>query len=337
MPSERGRWDTYYPAFAAAVRGEREVPVDPTDAVLALEVIEAAERSAAAGRRRHPLNARRPPRRRAPPTVRRLAAQGRVTGAGPPRGARRRRRSASARRSAVGVEHHVVQAGRPRPGRAASGAGRPPVAAAPGGRGPRRPPSCHACSRAADSAKARTIALGSSSSRASAPSSSRCSAARRRRRATANGEAPSVPSSQTAAVQLGVVRPRPAVEVVRPHRRPDVVDDADLRVDVHRLPGDVLEPVDRHPVPARGPQAAHGTLASDGVGRPGSGGRCGPGSGERRPPAAAGALAQRLGERRSDLAGPEVLVLDVDRAPVPPAVPFRSPARRCAHPRVRTA
>ena len=49
VPSERGRWDTYYPAFAAAVRGEREVPVDPTDAVLALEVIEAAERSAAAG------------------------------------------------------------------------------------------------------------------------------------------------------------------------------------------------------------------------------------------------------------------------------------------------
>jgi predicted dehydrogenase len=50
VPSERGRWDTYYPAFAAAVRGESEVPVDPTDAVLALEVIEAAERSAAEGR-----------------------------------------------------------------------------------------------------------------------------------------------------------------------------------------------------------------------------------------------------------------------------------------------
>ena len=49
VPSERGRWDTYYPAFAAAVRGEREVPVDPTDAALALEVLEAAERSAAKG------------------------------------------------------------------------------------------------------------------------------------------------------------------------------------------------------------------------------------------------------------------------------------------------
>jgi predicted dehydrogenase len=49
VPSERGRWDSYYPAFAAAVRGEGEVPVDPADAVLALEVIEAAERSAADG------------------------------------------------------------------------------------------------------------------------------------------------------------------------------------------------------------------------------------------------------------------------------------------------
>jgi predicted dehydrogenase len=49
VPSERGRWDSYYPAFAAAVRGERDVPVDPADAVLALEVIEAAERSAESG------------------------------------------------------------------------------------------------------------------------------------------------------------------------------------------------------------------------------------------------------------------------------------------------
>ena len=49
VPSERGRWDSYYPAFAAAVRGERDVPVDPADAVRALEVIEAAERSAESG------------------------------------------------------------------------------------------------------------------------------------------------------------------------------------------------------------------------------------------------------------------------------------------------
>ena len=49
VPSERGRWDTLYPAFAAAVRGEGPVPVDPGDAVRALEVIEAAERSAESG------------------------------------------------------------------------------------------------------------------------------------------------------------------------------------------------------------------------------------------------------------------------------------------------
>jgi predicted dehydrogenase len=38
---ERGRWDTYYPAFAAAVRGEAPVPVDPRDAIASLSVIDA--------------------------------------------------------------------------------------------------------------------------------------------------------------------------------------------------------------------------------------------------------------------------------------------------------
>jgi predicted dehydrogenase len=42
VPSERGRWDTFYPAFAAAVRGERPVPVDPREAVRILEVLDAA-------------------------------------------------------------------------------------------------------------------------------------------------------------------------------------------------------------------------------------------------------------------------------------------------------
>ncbi|MEA2296651.1 MAG: hypothetical protein QOE86_4290 [Solirubrobacteraceae bacterium] len=50
VPSERGRWDTYYPAFAAAVRGAGRVPVDPWDAVASLEVIDAARASAASGR-----------------------------------------------------------------------------------------------------------------------------------------------------------------------------------------------------------------------------------------------------------------------------------------------
>jgi predicted dehydrogenase len=46
VPTERGRWDTFYPAFAAAVRGEGAVPVDPWDAVAATEVMDAARFSA---------------------------------------------------------------------------------------------------------------------------------------------------------------------------------------------------------------------------------------------------------------------------------------------------
>jgi predicted dehydrogenase len=49
VPSERGRWDAYYPAFAAAVRGEGQVPVDPWDAVAALRVLDAARLSATRG------------------------------------------------------------------------------------------------------------------------------------------------------------------------------------------------------------------------------------------------------------------------------------------------
>lgn len=46
VPTERGRWDTFYPAFAAAVRGSGSVPVDPWDAVATLEVLDAALLSA---------------------------------------------------------------------------------------------------------------------------------------------------------------------------------------------------------------------------------------------------------------------------------------------------
>jgi predicted dehydrogenase len=49
VPTERGRWDTYYPAFAAAVRGEGPVPVDPNDAVRTMTVLDAARHSARTG------------------------------------------------------------------------------------------------------------------------------------------------------------------------------------------------------------------------------------------------------------------------------------------------
>jgi predicted dehydrogenase len=47
--SERGRWDSYYPAFAAAIRGEGPVPVDPWDAVRTMDVLDAARISAVTG------------------------------------------------------------------------------------------------------------------------------------------------------------------------------------------------------------------------------------------------------------------------------------------------
>lgn len=46
-PTERGRWDTFYPAAAAAVRGQGPVPVDPADAVETARIIDAAIVSAA--------------------------------------------------------------------------------------------------------------------------------------------------------------------------------------------------------------------------------------------------------------------------------------------------
>lgn len=47
VPSERGRWDVFYPAAAAAVRGTGPVPVDPQDAVATARIIDLARTSAA--------------------------------------------------------------------------------------------------------------------------------------------------------------------------------------------------------------------------------------------------------------------------------------------------
>ena len=49
VPPERGAWDGFYPAFAAAVRGEGPVPVDPADTVAVARVLDAARASAASG------------------------------------------------------------------------------------------------------------------------------------------------------------------------------------------------------------------------------------------------------------------------------------------------
>ena len=41
VPTQRGRWDTFYPAFARAVRGEGPVPVDPREAIAVLDILDA--------------------------------------------------------------------------------------------------------------------------------------------------------------------------------------------------------------------------------------------------------------------------------------------------------
>ncbi|MEU4427775.1 Gfo/Idh/MocA family oxidoreductase [Actinoplanes sp. NPDC024001] len=49
VESCRGRWDSFYPAFAAAVLGSGPLPVDPWDSVHAMEILDAARRSATGG------------------------------------------------------------------------------------------------------------------------------------------------------------------------------------------------------------------------------------------------------------------------------------------------
>ncbi|MGH3154284.1 MAG: hypothetical protein ACRDOB_26665, partial [Streptosporangiaceae bacterium] len=46
VPSRRGRWDLFYPAFAAAIRGSEPMPVNPWDAVATATVLDAARFSA---------------------------------------------------------------------------------------------------------------------------------------------------------------------------------------------------------------------------------------------------------------------------------------------------
>jgi predicted dehydrogenase len=57
VPSARGAWDLFYPAFAAAVRGTGPVPVDPWDAVATAAVLDAARASARTGQVVSPVRA----------------------------------------------------------------------------------------------------------------------------------------------------------------------------------------------------------------------------------------------------------------------------------------
>ncbi len=50
VESCRGRWDSFYPAFAAAILDDGPLPVDPWDTIRAMEVLDAARLSASTGR-----------------------------------------------------------------------------------------------------------------------------------------------------------------------------------------------------------------------------------------------------------------------------------------------
>lgn len=69
VPAEGCAWPSFYTTFAAALRGEGPVPVNPWDAVTALEVLDAARISAAQGqghRTRRAAGGRRRPQNRRP-------------------------------------------------------------------------------------------------------------------------------------------------------------------------------------------------------------------------------------------------------------------------------
>ncbi len=114
--------------------------------------------------------------------------------------------------------------------------------------------------------------------------------------------------------QLGVVRPRPAVEVVGADRGPDVVDDAGLRVHVDGGALVVLDAVERHPPRSGGHHLPHRPPPSEQLGRPGGAAEVGVHRDDREH-VQARLAAQRVGEHVPDVVAPQVLVLHVDQAP----------------------
>jgi hypothetical protein len=57
--------------------------------------------------------------------------------------------------------------------------------------------------------------------------------------------------------------PGTSIDVVRSHRRPYVIDDAHLGVNVYGGAEMVLDAIDRHPIAARVPQHIYRLLAAD--------------------------------------------------------------------------
>ena len=112
--------------------------------------------------------------------------------------------------------------------------------------------------------------------------------------------------------QLAVVRPAAQVEVVAADGGPDVVDDADLGVDVHRRARVVLQVEHAHPVAPGVADGVERVLPSDEVRRARDRAALVRVARDDGDQVQLGGASQRLGEQLGDLGGPQVLVLEVD-------------------------
>ena len=200
----------------------------------------------------------------------------------------------------------------------------------PGGRGPIRPPACHASSASAAASTACTTSAGSSRSASSSGCRSRCSRSSVSRSSRANRRAPSPkpPGSlwlpgvarlvEHGDGQLAVVAPGAPVEVGAAHARPRVVDDGDLGVHVHRRALVVLEVVHVYPIrvpPSRTPRspAAGPPRWAAARSRPSTSGW----RGTTTTRCSSGLRRSAVGEQPGDVRRPHVLVLEVDQPPRP--------------------
>ncbi len=112
--------------------------------------------------------------------------------------------------------------------------------------------------------------------------------------------------------QLGIVSPGTSIDVVRSHRRPDVIDDTHLGVNIYGGAEMVFDAIDGHPIAARGAQHVYGLLAADEIGGFGQSAVL---IGVQRYNGDQTQLlvdAQGFGETAHHIGGLEVLVLKVD-------------------------